>query len=481
MLSINGSAKPIADYNDEIKNCYKLIINLKLKEATSCITAIKKKQPDNLAIIHLENYIDFFTLFITESKEEYNKRIKNKDIRLGYMEQFASTNPHIDFIKAEILLQWALIHIKFDEKITAGSNVYSAYKLLENNKKKFPNFTENNKSLSIIHVLAESVPKWVRKLIGIKGSISLGQKEIEEITKYALQHRDYFYREEVAAISAYISFYQLNQKDKAIDQLNKFGLDHSISPLICFLKSSIHLRAGNNELCLKTINDLKADPTRLSFFYLDFMKGRSLLYKQDAEAKKYLELFVNNFRGQHFIKEAYQKLAWYELSMNNDIAAYKRYMALCLKFGVELSDEDKQAAKEARSGKIPNAVLLKARILYDGGYYIHAQNVLIRNEYSLNGNAVLELEFNYRMGRILQALRNYPDAIQYLKQTLKAGESSHDYLAASAALQLGMIYEENNQLPSAKFYYEKCLQLDPSEYKTSIHQKAKSGIQRIDK
>jgi tetratricopeptide (TPR) repeat protein len=190
-------------------------------------------------------------------------------------------------------------------------------------------------------------------------------------------------------------------------------------------------------------------------------------------------MFVDNFKGKHFIKEAYQKLAWYELSINNDLAAYKKYMTLCLSKGSELVDEDKQAIKEAKMVKAPNALLLQSRILYDGGYYSRAQSVLIRNAYSLSDDKVTSLEFNYRMGRILQALKNFPDAIEYYGTTLSLGQNTSEYYAASAALQMGIIYEEQKQIKAAKQYYTLCLKLKPNEYRNSLHQKAKSGLDRL--
>lgn len=472
-------ATPYAEYNAEIRKCYDLIIHLKIDEANHKIKTLKSTQADNLALVHMQNYLDFFVLFITENKTEYQQRLPNKNKRLDLLDDITLQDPHLAFIKAEILLQWALIHLKFDDKLKAGSSVYDAYNLLESNKKKYPNFIDNNKSLSIIHALAESVPSWVRKIMGVNGSIALGKVEIEKLASYALNDENYFFREEVATIYSYILFYQLNQKSKAISELEKFNLGHQNNPLIAFLKSSMYLRNGDNEQCLKVLNEYRPSANQLPFYYLDFMIGRSLLYKQNKDAINHLNKFVNGFKGQHFIKEAYQKLAWYELTINDDLLKYKYYMSLCLSKGNQLVDEDKQAYKEAKSNKTPNAALLRARILYDGGYYSKSQQVLIKNAESLQDQSSTQIEFSYRMGRVLQALKNYPDAILYFKNTLGLDPACKDYFTASASLQLGFIYEDQKQMKSAKYYYEKCLSMDPPEYKNSIHQKAKSGLQRL--
>jgi hypothetical protein len=471
------NAATYISYNKEIKQCYENITSLNISTAQDQINILKQQQSENLAILHLENYIDFFILFITEEQAAYKAKIGNKSKRLKQLDDIKLNDPNLDFIKAEILLQWALINLKFDEKLKAGSEILEAYKLLESNKKRYPYFLENNKSLSIIHVLAESLPKWVNKIVGIKGSLSLGSQEIQELADYALRHDDYFFRDEVATIHTYILYYQLNQKSKAIAELEKFKLDHSSSPLIAFLKSSMYLKHGYNDRAFQVLNELQTTKRQLPFYYLSFMKGRNLLYKQDATAKQYLLHFVDNFKGKHFIKEAYQKLAWYELSMNNNLVAYKNYMALCINNGYDLTDEDKQALKEAKSLVVPNPILLKARILFDGGYFATAQQVLIKNEYTLEKNKATAGEFNYRMGRVLQLLKNLPDAIDYFKATLQNTDKT-SFFAANAALQLGLMYEEQKQMKTAHYYYQWCLNLDPIEYKNSIHQKAKSGLLR---
>ena len=78
----------------------------------------------------------------------------------------------------------------------------------------------------------------------------------------------------------------------------------------------------------------------------------------------------------------------------------------------------------------------------------------------------------------MQSLKKYNDAIPYLKTAVKNSANS-SYFGANSSLQLGLIFEELGDKKSAKIYYEKCLEMNPSEYKNSIHQKAKSGLIRV--
>lgn len=474
-------SRPYIEYSPLARKAYKSAVSLRIDEASALLNQMKQSEPENLARLHIENYVDFFVLFVSEDERVFKLREANKTNRLDQLKSSGIENEYRRFIQAEILLQWALIRLKFDQKLKAGSEIFEAYQLLEENVKSYPAFAESKKSLSIMHALAESLPSWVRKVVGIRGSIRLGEKEIRSL--YAkTSDPNYLWTDEVVAINAYIWYYQLNKKKEAIRLLEKSLPDHAENPMAAFLKASFYLRDGDNESCLRILNEAPKGKPYMPFLYLDYMKGRSLLYKLDPQAPFYIKTFLNGFEGRHYIKEAYQKLAWSSIVFDNDMADYKKEMANCIKYGQALVDEDLQALKEANENNVPDALLLKARLLYDGGYYGKAQNLLVTKAYGFTGmGGEKELEYTYRLGRTFQALKNYTDAISYLVKTIRLGSSSTKYYACSAALQLGLMYEEIKEPNLAKKYYNQCLKMSPSEYKTSLHQKAKSGLLRLSK
>jgi hypothetical protein len=465
--------------NSSIEEAYNLAITLQFDKAKVKIEKIKEQEPDNLLIYHIENYLDFFTIFINEDEEEFERLEKNKNIRLEKIGLGDKESPYYLFSKAEINLQWATARIKFDHKFDAAREIYRAYKFLEKNQKKFPDFIENKKSLSIIHALSESIPGVIKKIVGVKGSIELGTEEIKEVVEYS-RNNDFLFKDESYAIYAYILFYQNNKRDEAYKLLSEANLDHTESPLLCFLKANIAQKTGHNSEAITILEERPRGKNFMPFPYLDFMYGKFKLYELDEGSQKYMLKFLDEFKGRHFIKEAYQKLAWFEIANNEDIAAYKKYMELCQKEGYDLVDEDKQALKESKDNDIPNPTLLRARLLFDGGYFGRAYNLLIQKAYLFDNEGNKEsLEFKYRMGRLTQELKNYPDAIIYYILTINEGESLKSFMACNAALQIALIYEEQQNYRQAKKYFKLCLDISPKRYKTSLHQKANSGIDRI--
>ena len=128
-------------------------------------------------------------------------------------------------------------------------------------------------------------------------------------------------------------------------------------------------------------------------------------------AVKEYHKFLVNFKGQNYIKDAWQKIAWAEL-LDNDTASYLKNMQQVLNYGKGNIDADKSAEKAAKNGTIPNIELLKCRLLFDGGYYEKAQKIL--NAINDDELSLAEkVEKNYRLGRIAHRLRNYELAKKY--------------------------------------------------------------------
>ena len=111
--------------------------------------------------------------------------------------------------------------------------------------------------------------------------------------------------------------------------------------------------------------------------------------------------------------------------------------------------------KESNDKEIPNAILLRVRLLFDGGYYGRDYSLLIQKAYLFVDDENKEsLEFNYRMGRLSQELKNYPDAIKYYVMTINEGESIKSFMACNSALQIALIFEEQQKLLQAKKYFD---------------------------
>ena len=469
------------EFTPKVQKAYDYALSLRFQEARSTILQIKLEDPENLIVYYIENYIDFFTVFINEDEEEFKALEKNKDYRLDRIKQGNKNSPYYLYIQAEIKLQWALARTKFEEYFTAFTEVKAAYKLLTKNQNLYPGFIANKKSLGMLHALVGTVPdsyKWGVKLLGgMDGTIEQGQREIKEVIDYASQH-DYIFEEETIVLYTFLMLHLKNQDEMAWDIINSGKLKCENNPLACFALANVAMRTGKNDEAITILQNRPKGEQFLSFHYLDFMLGLAKLYRQDNDADFYINRFVTRFKGRNYVKEAYQKLAWHSL-LNGDVSGYYLNIALCRSKGEKTIEADKNAFKEAKIGELPNKALLEARLLFDGGYYQRAYSILnLKSEKSFQKKK-FQLEYTYRLGRVTHKLKRLEEAIVYYQKTIDTGRNESYFFACNAALQIGHIYEELYQTEKAKEYYKLCLSLRPDEYRNGLHQKAKAGLNRL--
>ena len=465
-----------------IKKAYTTIHNLKLTEGQKILDSIKRTEPKNMMVYLIEDYIDFYKVFINEDYNEFVELEKNKNRRLTRISTGDKRSPYYRFCEAEIKLHWAISRLKFEEYFTTLKEIKSAHDLLTENSEMFPDFTLNKKSLSAIHALIGTFPDTYKNLLsffsGLTGSIRLGSVEAQEAMDFT-RKKECLFKDEIFTIAAFIALHLENNKEKAWKIVNTARLNTATSPLACFVVSNIASKTGRNDQAIAILTKKPVSADRLPFYYLDYMLGKSKLYRLDSDADRYLLRFISNFKGINYIKDAYLKLAWFELIVNNNQKNYMKYIKLVLSEGKAIVDEDKTALKEAKLTENPNLHLLKARLLFDGAYFTKAYKYLDINKSSFPAASKHYPEYNYRMGRILQMLNNNIEALARFSNAIQIGRKNDFYYACSSALQSGIIYEGMNDLKNAKKYYNTCLQIEPEEYKNSLHQKAKAGLLRI--
>lgn len=208
-----------------------------------------------------------------------------------------------------------------------------------------------------------------------------------------------------------------------------------------------------------------------------YMLGVAKLRRLDSDANQSLEIFLQQYKGINGIKECYQKLAWYHLVQGNQ-NAYRQNIALVRQAGASNSEPDKAALEEAKVNDAPDVRLIKARLLFDGGYYQRAYDLLKPAASDYQSDRKRLLEYTYRIGRITHKMNRSPEAIGYYRQTIDSGASEPWYFACNAALQIGLIYEEKRDFQSARNAFQRCLDMHPSEYANSLHAQAKAGLSR---
>jgi tetratricopeptide (TPR) repeat protein len=476
------------DFNSNCREAYKSILSLHFTEAGKLLNAEKAAHPSNLIPLYLENYIDFFTVFIGEDPSAFEKFRKAQEFRSGILKKGNMESPWYRYCLGNMRIQFAICRIKFGEYKSAALDISSAYGNLKDNAQLYPDFLLQNSGLGLIHVLAGIIPdnySWVLKVLGLEANVQKGLDEISVIAGYdGTNETTQLFRIESLFYLAFLDATLGKDTKNALRILQKFE-DQKIAfpgptnPLLIFVKASILAKAGRTDDAILSLQEYHPDNGEFPFCYLDYLMGLNKLNRLDSDADLYFIRFLKNFRGRNYIKSCYQKLAWTFLLKGNT-PKYKEYMDKIPARGAMMVDNDKQADREANSDEQPNVILLRARLLSDGGYTDRAIHLLL--DQSLKNFIKTPkdlLEYNYRMGRIYQQSGNLPGALKYFGIAIRDGAGQSRYFAENAALQSGLIYEQNKDFPKAAQYYRLCLSMKNTEYKTSLDQKAMLGLKRI--
>jgi len=478
--SVIAKAEKVFEFNSTCQQAYKEITQLKLNNGLALIQKAKQQNADNLIPLVLESYIDFFTLFFNEDASEYKIRKPRFEERIAAIKQGPKSSPFYNFCLSAVYMHKAAVAIKFNELVSAGLDSRRAYQYIKDNKKVFPTFIPNDLLYGGLQAVIGTVPKgykWIAGLFGMKGSVTDGMKTVTSF----VNSNDPWARlmfNEASFVYCYLEFYIENKKEEALQFMQTKKLDVVNNHLFTYMAANLALNNKQPEIARNIVLNRNKSLDYLQTPVWDFQMGFVKMYHLETqEAAKYFESFLRNFKGNFYVKDVYQKLSWCYYIQGNMPAAQEARRNVINK-GAANADADKQALKDAKKGTWPNIILLKARVLNDGGYNNEAL-VLLNGKGNANFTKEEEqLEFAYRVARINDDLKKYDDAIAFYLKAIAIGEKRTEYYAARAALQIGIIYEKRGDKKKAIIYFEQCLEMENHDYKDSLDQKAKSGIAR---
>ncbi|NCD69343.1 tetratricopeptide repeat protein [Mucilaginibacter agri] len=481
LLFCFGQAHANFDFNSNCVQAYNSLLSLKLKRARTLIDQEKAAHPDNAIAILLDNYYDYFWLLTNDSKADYDRLKDNKSKRINLLEDEDDKSPYYNFAIAQVNLQWALIHSRFGENTSAGFEINKAYKLLQSNSKKFPGFLPDDIPLGMVNVLLGSIPDGALKstlsFFGVKGNTNTGINMLQQLT-VKLPHSGYaMYYDELVFYLTYIQAYIINDT-AAYQKMQQYvaSIDNG-SLNKAYIKAFVAIRTGHSGEAIDYLEHRPAGSEYPSYPYLDYLMANAKMNRLDTTADDYFKKFINESKGVSYIKDAYLHLAWNAL-LNGDEHKYQSYIQLVKTKGYQYNDKDKQALTEANN-PTPNPDLLRARLLFDGGFYDKALKILQDKNPAGLTQVQDKTEYYYRLGRVYDAMDKDDDALRNYQLTINAGKGTSYYYAPTAALKMGNIYERQKNKTEAVHWYNTAIAFKNHQYENSIEQKAKEGIKRL--
>jgi tetratricopeptide (TPR) repeat protein len=432
--------------------------------------------------IFLDDYADMLML-VTSDDDRLFKNLSNRESeRLDALDDLDNSSPWQRVMQAEVRLHWAFVKLKFGKELSASWDVIRAYKLLAENQKRFPDFLATYKSLGTLHLMIGSVPDnyiWVANLLGLHGNVKQGQQELQRA------QQDPVFRLEARLIDLMVRAYVLKFTDADGQTLQRLVSENPDNLILHFFGATIEQKAGHSEQALTYLTNRPTGNDYLIIPVIDNIFGDIYLQKsQYASATSHFQIFLNQYKGQNFLKDSYYKLFLCHWLAGEPDAVSRPFLQKVLTVGRSTVESDKAAQKFAESyfkGPIsPNQkVLMRARLASDGGFTDSALAYLRPYTEAKFPATAEKAEYNYRMGRIYQRRNNPDTAIPYLNRALTLSEPDQLSFGATAALQLGYIYQQKADRARARSAFQKALSFKHHEYKNSIDNKARAALSQL--
>jgi hypothetical protein len=467
-------------WNDKSQQIYDAVTSLKIPEARKAIAVEKKVSPNNLVLPMLESYADFYELFLNEDVAEYQRLYPQFEKRIQLFEAGPKNTPYYLYSLGLEHLHKSLAAVRFDKNWEAALDFRKAFMLFKDNRKAYPRFTPNDVYFGAITTMVGTIPKgyqWMANILGMSGKISEGNALV---LKYINSNDEYSKRcrNESLFIYPYLLMnFEGNQK-KAFAFIESTPYDFKKNQMHAYMAANLYLNHQQSNKALYIVQQMDNSDAYLPLPFWNLELGYAFINELKFDkAQKALTDFTQTFKGKFYVKDAFERLSWIAY-MQGDMKKAESYRKLVLSAGNLVTDADKQAFQNAKKGSWPNPILLKARLLSDGGYQAQAIAILSGKTSNDFVNEADKTEFAYRLGRIYDLMEQDELALRYYKSAIEKGMHQPEYFAARAALQSGMILENKSQFSKAIEYYQQCIDMKDHAFKNSLDQKAKSGIQR---
>jgi tetratricopeptide (TPR) repeat protein len=452
------------------RRAYALALNLQAAEAHALIP-----NPKTVSEHYVMALAEALELLVTEDPEKFGEYEDRFEKRLARKTKVSSVEEL--FLQAEIGLQWAFVHLKFGHEFDGALNLRQAYQATQEIKKRYPKFTAIQKTEGLLNVIIGSVPEkynWVLGLLNMEGSVSQGMATLE-----SFRHSSHVLAFEADVLYALTQGFILQQTGAAMQEARILLEKNPGNRLVLFLGASLAMKNAESEDALAMLLKINEPKLGLPLSYAEYLKGEVYLQKAEyLHAISAYRWFINNYKGQNYIKDA-----WYKIGLcywlNGNTSDAEATFTLARSAGKEVAEADRYAARSLAETELPHVKLTRVRYFTDGGYYTRAQETLATISPDELVTQRDQVEYAYRQARITHKTNNLAAAREFYQYTIDLAGEAPWYFAPNASLQLGYIAWAANDLVKAKEHFTRALTYKRHEYKNSIDSKARSALAQL--
>ncbi len=465
--------------NENCIKAWQALLDLKITTAKKILDKELKENPKNYYAYYLDQTCDAYTLAINASEKDCDAFSKNFGRRRYIMDGKDTDSPYYLACESEMYLQMAILNIFNGDRLNGAQEAFKAYKALYRNVELFPDFALNKKLNGFFNVAIANLPPFAQSVavnFGVKGNAKDGMRFLNE---YFAEVKEYVGINAEAALFITLA-YKLNKEPlKAYQFIQRQDSTLFDYRLINYFRSNTAYRSGNNEDAYNILMKFDLQGSEVPFISYDYLMGKILLRRLDKNAVDYLERFLDQTSRDNYLKEINFKLATFYL-VNDNKLKFESFKEVSGESGDDLTERDREAMYDYELDYIPDNVLTKTRLLFDGGYFGRGGELL--NSFDLDNDTFYpyKLEFLLLTGRYTEHTANFKKAIRNYKEVIEYGRDEYYYFASEAALRIGFIYLKTDR-QKAKDYFEMARDLYESDYYQYIDDIARRELLLLEK
>lgn len=453
------------------------IHQLELDDAEKKIS-LSKATPSLHALSEMSS---FLKCFLNGNPKDYSIWKNRREILLKSLVNFTSRDLRKSYFESEIYMHQGWLELRSGNETRAAYYFREAYLKLKSLRKFHPNYMPALKNMAILEAASVHLPSGYQKLLAIAGLEHGYVEKLNKLTLWTqtnLQGEDYWLGRECAYIMAF-TYHHLRKNQQAWNITLANTSDYKQNPLALYVRSLIAYRQGKSQLTKGMLSLYALQNNKYKIPALFYLRGLTRLQSLDYNSALDFKLFLQTNDGHIYRKAAYLKLAWICL-LKNDMKGYHDWLIKVKSAPDAIAEEDRQAELEASRNEIPDTLLLKARLLFDGAYFKDALNTIRPAKASDFQSVLKQTEYCYRKGRIYDELGEKELALAFYKATASTGKTLNAYYAAYACLFMADIFVEQHNYTEAEKYYKQAIGFKANkEYLKTIEFRASEGLRKL--
>ncbi|GIV36208.1 MAG: hypothetical protein KatS3mg032_0587 [Cyclobacteriaceae bacterium] len=449
------------------------ILNLQFAEARTLARALNPPRSH-----YYESLADMLELFVSEDPALFEAFKNRWESRLDELGKTPAATSEKMYVLAELRLQWAFVNLKFGHELQGAWHIRQSYLAAQSCRQKYPHYEPIRKTWGTLNILLGSVPEkyqWVLRMLNLRGSVESGLHELLRSSRAADT-----YGTEARIIMALAQSFLLEQHEAALAHLQE-TTQTSPGRLMWFLTSAIALKGGQAEKALVFLDSLLQPGVPCPISYAYYLRGETLLAAERYEEAAFAyRQFLEYYRGENFVKDAWFKAGICQALMNNRQQA-EACFAKAQTQGSTLTEADRYAQTRLNDSPWPHPVIARIRYATDGGYYNRALELARQHARDSFPSKKDSVEFLYRAARLYHRINQTDTCLALYRITIEKAGQSPWYFAPNACLQAGFLLQQRRKYAEAEKFFKKALTYPSHPYKNSIDSKAKSALERLKK